>query len=47
MAEAVAGTLERFDLFANIKPFVVPGSHIFSMPMVALGMLYYQLKDRL
>lgn len=47
MADAVAGTLERFDLFADIKPFVVPGSHIFSRPMVALGMLYYLLKDRL
>ena len=47
MADAVAGTFERFDLFANIKPLVVPGSHIFSRPMVALGMLYYQIKDRL
>ncbi len=47
MADAVAGTLERFDLFANIKPLVVPGAHLFSRPMVALGMLYYQIKDRL
>ena len=47
MADAVAGTLERFDLFANIRPFVVPGSHLFSRPIVALGMLYYQIKDRL
>ncbi len=47
MADAVAGTFERFDLFANIKPLVVPGAHLFSRPMVALGMLYYQIKDRL
>jgi glycine/D-amino acid oxidase-like deaminating enzyme len=47
MADAVAGSVERFDLFANVKPFTVPGAHMFSNPMVALGMLYYQIKDRL
>lgn len=47
LADAVAGTVERFDLFANVKPLVVPGAHWFSNPMVALGMMYYQLKDRL
>jgi len=47
MADAIAGTLERFDLFANIDPVIIPGAHRFSKPMVALGMLYYQIKDRL
>ena len=47
MADAVAGTLERFNMFADIKPCVIPGAHTFRKPMVALGMLYYQLKDRL
>ncbi len=47
MAEAVAGTMERFDVFAGIKPVVIPGAHRFAKPMVSLGMLYYQLKDRL
>ena len=47
MADAIAGSLERFDLFANVKPFTVPGAHLLSRPMVALGMLYYQIKDRL
>jgi len=47
LADAVAGTFERFDLFANVKPFVVPGAHALSKPMVALGVLYYQIKDRL
>jgi glycine/D-amino acid oxidase-like deaminating enzyme len=47
MADAVSGTFEQFDLFANIRPLVVPGAHLLSKPMVALGMLYYQLKDRL
>ncbi len=47
MADAVAGTLEQFDLFANIKPIVVPGAYLFRKPMTALGVLYYQIKDRL
>jgi glycine/D-amino acid oxidase-like deaminating enzyme len=47
MADAVAGTFERFDLFANVKPLNVPGAHLFSKPMVALGVLFYQIKDRL
>ena len=47
MADAISGTLEQFDLFADVKPFVVPGAHTFRRPMVALGVLYYQVKDRL
>jgi len=47
MADAVVGTAEQFDLFANIKPFTIPGAYRFREPMVALGMLYYQIKDRL
>jgi len=47
MADAVAGTVERFDMFANIKPFIIPGAHWFNKPMVTLGMMYYGIKDRL
>lgn len=47
MADAVAGSVEQFDLFANVKPFIVPGAATFTKPMVTLGMMYYQIKDRL
>jgi len=47
MADAVAGIAERFDLFADVKPVTVPGAHRLWKPMVALGVLYYQIKDRL
>ena len=47
MADAVAGTVEQFDMFANVKPFIVPGAHRLSTPMVTLGMMYYRIKDRL
>ena len=47
LADTIAGSLERFDVFAKIKPIVVPGSGIFSKQMVALGMVYYRLRDLL
>jgi len=47
IADAVAGTLERFDLFANIKHLRLPGSRWLGNQMIALGMMYYKLKDAL
>ncbi len=47
MADAVAGTMEHFDLFADVKTPRVPGAYRFAQPMVALGVLYYQVRDRL
>ncbi len=47
LAEAVAGTAERFDALASIKPLPIPGAHWFSKPIVSLAVLYYQLRDRL
>jgi gamma-glutamylputrescine oxidase len=47
MADAVGGTLERMDMFANIRPWVIPGAHVLAKPLVTLGMMFYQLKDRL
>jgi len=46
-ADAVAGTLERFDIFAGIKSTRFPGSHALRKPLVALGVLYHQIRDRL
>ncbi|MCZ6771009.1 MAG: FAD-binding oxidoreductase, partial [Proteobacteria bacterium] len=47
LADAIAGTFERFDIFEKIKPVTVPGSGILAKPMVALGMVYYSLRDLL
>ena len=47
MADAVCGTMERFDLFADVRHLRIPGSQWFGNQIVALGMLYYKLKDRL
>lgn len=47
MADAIAGTMERFDLFADMKHFRIPGSQWLGNQIIALGMLYYKLMDRL
>lgn len=47
LADAVAGKTEWFDLFAAVPPVVVPGAHRLAKPMVALGVFYYQVRDRL
>jgi len=47
MADAVAGTMERFDLFSEMNHFRIPGTQWFGNQIIALGMLYYKMKDRL
>jgi len=46
-ADAVAGTVETFDLFANYPHLRVPGSQWLGNQLIALGMLYFRLKDLL
>jgi glycine/D-amino acid oxidase-like deaminating enzyme len=47
MSDAVAGTMERFDLFADMSHYRVPGPPWFGNQLIALGMLYYRMKDLL
>ena len=47
VSDAVAGTMEKFDLFATMRHFRIPGSQWMGNQMIALGMLYYRLKDLL
>ncbi len=47
MADAVAGTAERFDVFAGLRSARIPGVNHLGNAMVSLGMTYYGLKDRL
>ena len=46
-AEAVAGTAERFDVFARIPHRDFPGGPLFRRPSLVLAMLYYRLRDLL
>jgi len=46
-AEAIAGTNERFDVFARLPHREFPGGMWLRRPALVLAMLYYRLKDLL
>jgi hypothetical protein len=45
VADAITGTMEKFDLFANMRHFRLPGPRWMGNQIIALGMLYYRMKD--
>jgi gamma-glutamylputrescine oxidase len=47
MAEAVAGTAERFDVFTRIPHAPFPGGELLRMPVLVTAMAYYRLRDLL
>jgi gamma-glutamylputrescine oxidase len=46
IAEAVAGTAERFDVMARLPSPAFPGGTLLRWPGLVLGMLYHALRDR-
>lgn len=47
MAEAIAGTAERFDVMAQVPSQTFPGGTLLRWPGLVAGMLFYSLRDRL
>jgi gamma-glutamylputrescine oxidase len=47
IAEAIAGTAERFDVLARLPTPQFPGGTLLRWPGLVLGMLYYTLRDRI
>lgn len=47
VAETVAGTAERFDVFTRIAHRDFPGGPLFRRPSLMLAMMYYRLRDLL
>ena len=47
VSDAICGTMEKFDLFARIQQIRMPVGRFAGNQMLALGMLYYRLKDML
>ncbi len=47
VAEAIAGTAERFDVFARIPHRDFPGGRLLRRPSLMMAMLYYRLRDLL
>lgn len=47
LADVVAGDSEQFDVFERVRHFRLPGGKWFANPALALGMLYYRVRDAL
>ncbi len=47
IADAMRGSAERFDLFANLPGQPFPGGALLRHPLYVAGMLWFALKDRL
>jgi gamma-glutamylputrescine oxidase len=47
LSNAVAGTVEDFDIFARLPRRRFPGGYFFRWPSLALGMMYYAIRDHL
>ncbi len=47
LAEAAAGTIQRFDVFASLQHSRFPGGKLLSQPLATLGLMWYAIKDRL
>jgi gamma-glutamylputrescine oxidase len=47
IAEAVAGTAERFDVMARIPSPRFPGGTLLRWPGLVAGMLYHAIRDRI
>jgi gamma-glutamylputrescine oxidase len=47
IAEAMAGTAERFDVLASLPSQPFPGGKWLRRPLATLGLLWYALRDRL
>ncbi|WP_138380564.1 NAD(P)/FAD-dependent oxidoreductase [Luteithermobacter gelatinilyticus] len=47
IAEAINGTRERFDVMADLPTYSFPGGRMLRTPLLALGMMYYALRDRI
>ncbi|MEX2122291.1 MAG: FAD-binding oxidoreductase [Woeseia sp.] len=45
IADAIGGDFERFDIFQRIGHRKLPGGKWFANPALALGMLYYRMKE--
>jgi len=39
--------MERYDLFAGLEHMRIPGSQWLGNQIIALGMLFYKMKDKL
>ncbi len=47
LADIICGDSEQFDVFSKVRHIPLPGGKWFASPAIAMGMLYYRLKELL
>ncbi len=47
LADIICGDSEQFDVFSKVRHIPLPGGKWFASPAIALGMMYYRLKELL
>ena len=47
LADIICGDSEQFDVFSKVQHIPLPGGKWFASPAIALGMMYYRLKELL
>jgi gamma-glutamylputrescine oxidase len=47
MAEAIDGTMGRFDVFTRIPTMTFPGGKLLRWPTMVAAMTWYALRDRI
>ncbi|MCP9761268.1 FAD-binding oxidoreductase, partial [Aquitalea sp. S1-19] len=47
LSEAIRGQSERFDAFASLPHYPVPGGRLFRVPMLTLGAWWYEMRDKM
>ncbi len=47
LADIICGDSEQFDVFSKVRHIPIPGGKWFASPAIAMGMLYYRLKELL
>ena len=47
LADAIGGTMERFDVLSSVPSMRFPGGRALRWPLLVLAMSYYALRDRL
>ena len=47
LADIISGDSEQFDVFSKVRHITLPGGKWFASPAIALGMMYYRLKELL
>ncbi|MDX1517365.1 MAG: FAD-binding oxidoreductase [Woeseiaceae bacterium] len=45
LADAVAGDSEQFDVFSRVRHYRIPGGRRLANPVLALGMMWYRLRE--